>query len=389
MTRFSSLEVAVAASPPKRIDISLAHESRLVKSALVYADRVNLASLATGLHAYYESMRHEDLAKMVLVVRQVLGLLEPESVDDRRFLVPLLAQFDEFLALQPESNLTHSEVARRSELEREIAPRMQVVREQMFDPVVEARSRDLNLAVDEGLLHIVNLGAEAAMAGGQLATEDITTNYLEYVGGCLDPGKNTLPLFDVRSSELAQELTRLGLITPAVVRDAREAAVAAALVGDLPGFHDMPMDAVLTIRDITSDCRTAFRAAVAAASRELPEPPWEPGFARDLDHVYRAYVDPAQRQIAAAFEDRKVTGILKRFAAAPGVLPAAVSVGVTAGFDFIMAAAGALLGTAVINALTRELRYQADSRKSAAENGFFLLYQARSAIEREVSSGRS
>ena len=54
-----------------------------------------------------------------------------------------------------------------------------------------------------------------------------------------------------------------------------------------------------------------------------------------------------------------------------------------------MAAAGALLGTAVINALTRELRYQADSRKSAAENGFFLLYQARSAIEREVSSGRS
>jgi hypothetical protein len=348
----------------------------MVKTALLYADKVTLVSIAAALYTFYDEVIGRSLQVRAVMVRDAIAHAGPTNVVEMEIAVRIKTVVDEYLALQAKLFWTPVEFARNAQLEVQLEKELERIRGNMFDVMTTTKAGELGIAFSEGLLVIADLGAKDAADLGTIGRKSISSRYIGFVDTVLSPESTLLPVMDATSSQLARELVSKRGATSPVVRDAREAAIAAALLGDLPGIGEVPMETLLEIREKTADSRVRFREAIGAASADLEGAPWDSGFEKTLRQVYRQHVEPARLEIQASFDDRKVGNILRRLATAPGVLPAAAMIGASHALDLRVMTATALVGEApaIVSALTAELRHKRMVRKEAEHNGLFMLF---------------
>lgn len=145
------------------------------------------------------------------------------------------------------------------------------------------------------------------------------------------------------------EPNRLALV------NAGEAAVGSGLIARLPAFPEAPMDELLDLRNDLDDPLSRYRRSVAELAQRLRVGPFDAELQADIDHLYRAAVDPALRDLREGFAEHglvreivrhlatDVRGVVSGTVGAVVLLGAASLADLNAWLTFASTAAGATL----------------------------------------------
>src|SRR5699024_9353071 len=107
--------------------------------------------------------------------------------------------------------------------------------------------------------------------------------------------------------------------------DTAEAMLARRLLGDLPAFPHADMADILDVRARLTDARTRFRAAMAAAGRELVDVPAQ-DWTSAVAAFRREHVDEALLNIREELEELRAAPTLLRALREKWAVPAVMSV---------------------------------------------------------------
>jgi hypothetical protein len=374
--------------------LTLADELRLVKAALLYADKVRLASPAAAMVlAASRLMKVEPVARH----RRLLDLAAPLMDPEIRQYVPLLTQrrfrrqFPNYAQLKAILDRSVEDVAG------------------VFGAIGQkAHMPELQTAISAGLLEIDELGLDPVAfltdavlaASGRAPTEGSTAAAIgamvARVGGAVAPGSLTYPMFDDGASRLAAAIEALDGAGRRDVsrRPAAEVGLAGHFVGRMPAFPDATVAEIIDVRRGLQRPLVRFRGALAGIARELEEAPWEPGF-RDLaDSLYRSEVGPALMDLEENTRESGALSLLRHAAlsrapyAAAGANVAIALAGATvipdlAALALAVGAPFAMIAASAAEMIKEQLRLQ----RERGRNRFLFLYEANQGLQRTLPHG--
>lgn len=387
------LTVAIATTPSS--GLSLAHETRLMRESLLYADRIVLYSpVATMLSAVAQLSGADDMTLLELIKQLMAsprysetGSLDPLQVTDAaarvaggRTAVPRSSAEIEAIERMQRLMQTKPRDAKVRMLVRQMREQFEPAREQLAETVEsmlnDAGAGDMAAAVEAGILEVHPLGLDE-----EADTSDMMESWLDQLTSLLTKS-DAFPLLDPESSNLVRAMVREGHISPSALSIQRgtEATTATSLFGYVPAFPDLPVDELLALRSSMRVPMVRFRAAVAEMANKFSADHLDEHLQQELAHEWLVTVEPALEDVREALAE---AGLLRTSASVAGrdvrslVLEAggALAVGFAGWTDLSawIATAGALaLPTAHIGAAS--LLESANRRKQAIKNKFYLLH---------------
>jgi hypothetical protein len=398
-----------AAAPTVHVQVALGDTDlrvagRLVKPALLYADRVTIYSPAASMmSAVTELASIRDPRQQLLVTLEIVKEV-PQLASQLNVPSETLEQLKGFLGVDRRlvrrigamhGNGTQGQI---DELYAQLDGLDSIWRDQMPDAIAKVKealgAEELLLAVRAGAVKVASLvetpnldviadslrRAKGASTG--TAVDDMIVAFTARIVEML-ADQRSFPLFDAQSSGLIRALEREAAVAPSphAMRRGAEVSSAASFMGYLPYFPDLPMDEVLDLRKALGKPLVRFRGALARMSREFEPRPIDDEFEAEVEDAWRTQVAPALVDIREALGEH---GLLSEAASialgdprrllveAGGVLAAAhgdvVSLSglVTAGI-----AAGLPLADVAGRALQQSRAGKRDVRKSA----FYFLHR--------------
>lgn len=349
----------------------LAHDAALVKAALLYADRVTLAStdavMFAGLSGFttpnQKARREAQMATLAALPDREVVVATYEDLNRRR----------RSLSREERGVLMGIEAALKVSGD-QMAETVQAILDQAGMP-------ELQRAMDAGVLgvHLLDLQDVKPEDFGPKAVEGLMKVLTEAVSG----RARTYPMFDDGVGSLVASMLAEGRIAGANPGRGKQAGAAGLLIGQLEAFPEAEMDVVLDVRQKLKPSLTRFRAALAEASAELESPAWQTEeFAREVEDLYHRRVAPALLDLEQAMEELGARPTLRRAASDVENLKAgaAIAVGAVAGMDLAhlphVIFGGVAAVATVASAATREADHRANARREYQSNEFYFLYEA-------------
>jgi hypothetical protein len=360
----------VATMPRNDITGSLAHDAALVKAALLYADRVTLAS------------------PNAIMMAGVAGLTVPDSQNRRDALMSMasvLPGSEDAVAVYEELRCRRKKL---TGIERITLMRMEKALKTSGDEIAEtvtglletAGMPELQRAMEAGVLGIHMLDLDQAKPDE--FSSRVTEGLVKVLAQSVSATARTFPLFDDGAGGLVKSMIAEGLITDARAARSNEVGTAGQLIGQLEAFPDAAMDVVLDVRERLRQPLIRFRAALTRISREIESPAWDAeAFTREVDDLYRQHVAPALADLEDAIHELGALSTLRRVASdskalvssSALLLSAAVGVGL-AHLPHAVFGGGAAASIVAAGASEAERRSQA--RQERESNEFYFLYEA-------------
>lgn len=301
-------------------DVDLAAATRLVKPALLYADRVTIYSPAAAmLKAVVGFAEIDDLAQRIeaiLAVQNGIPDLEAKLGVDAgtlRQVAPLLKNPSLLRIAARASGADMDELNRTlDELNTAWETGFGDALEEIKDTM---GAREMLLAIDAKAVKVADIGTRSPVdvvrssvlaASGNDSDEhdDLAKAFAARVVELMSEDR-TFPLLDAQSSGLIRAFEEaFGLdATPASVQRGREISAAATFMGFLPHFPELPMDEVLDIRRSLASPLARFRGAIARLSREFSSRAIDVSFAAEVADAWRREVAPALADIREALAE--------------------------------------------------------------------------------------
>lgn len=389
-----SLRMVVAANPGS--EISVAPELDLLKSALLYGDKVTVISPVTTMFLRVEGMQRFSALQQIELMRRVAPILmEPEDVPPFQ---EGLEGIDDFLRRSARGGSMGDRLLRAGLLQR-LAPAQRLLSEAVeeiesnagIDQLAWARARGMVQieSVDPGdtmdLLVSCILSAKLAQTGqpnDNSHMDRIVETFVEKLSGHLSSGREYL-IFDEPIANLTEAAIREGLFTPAIGAAGRcaQAMTASGLMGRLPTFPIATVDEVVDIRTELAPSLTKFRSAMMSIAKSFSSAAWESDFEDEVHEAWVESVLPAVEDIEASVRDNNslfslATGITGATNTAyPGL--SIVAAGLLGHVGAAALVGGALAGAApVLQAIRDRDRSAIDIRMQP----FYFLYAADRAL---------
>jgi len=348
----------------------VAHEERLVKVALLYADRVTLVSPRVAMVEDWGRLLEAAAAGRAGEVRELLRALEAGDSG----LLGLLGDGVEGSAL-PEDALAM--------LDRHL---------RTYGSLKELTDHSpswtgLRQAVNGGVLDVARLGhltdygfTPAAVLGEMVGV----------LARSVAPGSGTVPMMDKSSTAVFRAAWTAGVIrsTPA---DTAEVAIATRLVGRLPVVEDSSMDDVLRVRHELAAPLVNFRAAMSQFATQMEFSPVDTDFERDAEALFRRSVVPELQEIEELAAERKLAPRMTHqvLAAQAGTIAkAAVGIGVAIASSLptlTQAAVGAVI--AGVDIASGVYLRGKELERSQVGNKLYFLYEAPHRLQRPPRRG--
>jgi hypothetical protein len=349
-------------------EIDLSHEMSLVKASLLYADRVTLASPKVMLLAGSAAVFAEDSTQRKKAVADAIGPFDEASA------VPALYE-----QLQRTKRLSPQERLNKAHLEmmlRQTGDELSTVLEQTLQ---DAGALELLPAFEAGLVHLDPLGGDSA--DHTELFDNVVAHLQRRLAELVDGSETSYPLFDDEAGGILRAMVAEGEIPDPQFQLANEAGIARSFIAGLDAFPNAGMDVVLDVRERLKTPLVRFRAAVAAASRELDATAVDSGFAREVEDIHKRIVAPALADLADSLEELGVRPTLQRGwpSAATGAMAflAAAAVGAPELTNLAALAGGVSVAAA------RERTYRDQLAREHRKNRFLFLYEA----DRELTRG--
>ena len=384
------------AQNPNDMENTVAEDIRLVRSALLYADKVRLVSATaaalTGLSAFGSQRPiNQMLHFMALMPDDFLAEhMDRDPADARR-------------AMEAMSSITM-----RSRRERRLNSKVRTTDQIISDSVppetgvaVQQHAKklwalyggpELDVALEHGVLEI-----------DQEWFFDTTTNDIDQtkiLEKLRNPDAHLLVDFQIR--KLAEAAVREGHLEMPRTQASRlrKTKTGTTMLTHLPTFEDAPVEKILTARTETQDYLGRYRTTVAQLAEKLHAEPFSSEISSEIDDLWHDSVLPQVLEIQEALAESSLGSALKNSVRnLPAASPKIVGAGLVAS-PFIHLGVSTLtdlvaiiptLATSSILAAGEALRnmqkdfdsaYRAtrDNKQHAKRDGLFYLYSVNQAL---------
>lgn len=296
------LHIVVGAGP--RPEAGIAHEVRLLKAALLYADRVTLCSTRSSM--YMRGLRFRDL-----------------TFDEQLHALPDLIKT---VATPAEASLMRAAIAEYTRLSsagrrtRAEAHKCQHFRDGLIAQFSKLVARTSELATEDGaagLLDALGSGLVQLHPLNPTAPVDVMVDeFIAAMSGAITSG-TSYPLLDDATGRLIDAMVREGMldVTEGARLRGKSAHLAAMLFNRLPLFETVPVDELLDVRRALDGPLTRFRGALLKLSDTLQAAPWDAEFPADAELLITRDIAPAVEDINAAVRENRLATALVRNAA--------------------------------------------------------------------------
>jgi len=346
--------------------LEMTDELALCKAALLYADRVTLASPKAVMFASIASylvaspgQRREALMEMVAGLPDGAG---PAAV---------------WRAMEAKKHKTAPEIIALKQMEKKLETSGREMAAKIEEMLEEAKAGELERAMQAGVLDLDALGAD--QLAEPYSKDGITHAVTELIGEVLSPRSTTYPMFSELTGGLARAMVNEGKIAGAELAPATQAGVAGRFISAIDAFPDAPMDVVLDARGQLLGPLRRFRAGVTRLSRELAATGidvLDPRFERSSADLYREHVAPALQEIEELSREIGLRNALLRTSptVARDVALATMALVMTTGGGVEELAK--LAAPAAADLVGRTALRQRELREKRDKNEFVFLYEA-------------
>lgn len=355
-----------------RTSLDVAHETTLVKAALLYADRVTLASPRVALLASFAS---------------ILAVGEVERADVALQMVQVMPEGRDIAArvrsLRRKKHKTVDERYRLLKMEQQLRATGAELAKKVEELLTGAGVAELAAAMGAGVVDLDALGM-----GEAGAIDNVAHRLGDVLAKVVSPGSTTYPLLDESTNSLVRAMVREGMIPGGPVATTAEPALAASWIGDMEAFPGAPIEAVLDARAALRNPLVRFRAAVLQVSRDLEATPLDEEWQRTAEEAYREHVAPALLELRQLAEEQKVLSLLRHATSADALKKVgAAGLGLFGATTAdVPAIVGAAVGVAAEVGSAMVGRYQELADRSRA-NAFLFLYEADRELARRAPLG--
>lgn len=381
----------VATGPVVGVDgVSVHHDARLVRSAILYADQVELISPGTFTIAALASAAEQGhefvfdlMAGMDDTTLRHLGY--EGDVDELQTTMAWLQQLKAMSRADRRQLLGADADRQVRELVRGLTDNfldgeegMKSVVARMWDA---AGAPDLAIAVDAGLL---TLATDAFDVGADTDTqvEQFAAKLRQLIA---DPASHLL--FDELTADLVAAMVRddEAEMHPLAAVHTRRAATGAGLIAHLPAFPDSPMETVLEARTELGEPLLRYRKGVADLSAKLTSGPLERALAAEVTDLWHDEVQPtladlerdlSHTRLARSAVSNLVTDAKAVLAGVAGVGGLVFGVGSVSELAAWATAGGAAAGGYAVKATADAARQAVESRENARTHDLYYLLAA-------------
>jgi hypothetical protein len=364
----TSLHITIAAGSIEGGSLDLSHETRLVKAALLYADRVTLASPKVMIVASMAGVTVGDLEQRRAAM---LGMLD--VLPDGAAIRPV------YEALRRTKRKTKSQLLVYRQLIERLDKGAGEVVGKIQSLLEDAGAGELDEALKAGVVDLNPLGLNEP--GGSV--DNLILRLADLLAEVVAPSSRTYPMFDDTTGGLLAAMMREGKVPGAQLGYATQAALASRFVGQLDAFPDAPMGAVLEARDLLRAPLIGFRAAMTEMEHDMEATPLDENFERVVQDMYRKRVAPALQELEDIAKQLRMKSLLGRDLLTGGgrrVTEAAVSFAAATVAELPGLVASALGAGADLAASVYRRRLELKERQK--ENRFLFLYEAGKRLRR-------
>lgn len=374
------LELSVVTYPQTHRGNNVSHDVELVRSTLLYADRVELISMHTEIIQMFLQFGFIDEAGIIDLLRAfddetlahfIPGGVTPDFRNQLEFMANLLR-------LPPGFNPDFDETL--AEIRSTMAGFVGDFHEKAAEIFDESGLGELVPAIDAELLVLSPAGLNPESG----SVDDSVDRWVAIVKRLLGDGSKRL-LLDSGVADLVDSMIREGHVqlSPRGRQHADEATVASGLISRLPTFPQAPTDELLDLRDDLKAPLVRYRAAVARMARDINNPRAS-GLAdeQDLDQLWLETVEPALLEIREGFAEHSLVREIARTVGRD--LKSAISIGtgvclgvgieaVSSLSAWASAAGGAVAPAAGI--LASAATSSGEARRELEKHDLFFLYE--------------
>lgn len=396
VTSVQPLHMVLAALPSSGSEaLALTKEMALVRSAVLYADSIDLISPtgsllssvdglqdmdALGMSAYISSLTDDDLhasAGRQLSPEELTGLrglMETSLLSDAEVRERYQEHAEAMFALLAQLRPTLTEGARR-------------MRAGMAPVVASSGLDEFRRAYEEGVVRLTPLG--------ELHESDPEQMMLAFVEALRAAAASSSArlLLDGSVAGLVEELVSSGDVRPSALmrRHAREAAVGTGLISRLPAFPEVPLDELLDLRIDLAEPLSRYRRAASTMGDALELDAFDEESGAEVDDLWRSSVAPTIEELREELGHHSLVREVARSATTDirtiitGLSGPAVVVGLKDVLDldvWTIAAAAILTGGTAAHHLARAAIEHGTVRRNVRRNDLFYLVALNERIAR-------
>jgi hypothetical protein len=383
-------------------DTDLRGATRLVKPALLYADRVTIYSPAASMMNAAVSLgavtdpRHQT--QLLLAMLQEV----PELATRLDLRHEAVSQLNSFLATDPrQMRRLAADRGTRDQIEQlysHLDDIQSVWQNEFPDAIDKATDKlggdELLIAVQAGAVKVADLtgtsATEIVAASVRSATggsagppiDDLVLQFLTRIVEMLNEDR-TFPLLDVGSSGLVRALEAEAALAPSphALRHGAEVKSAASFMGYLPYFPELPMDEILDLRRSLTKPLVRLRRELGRMSREFESRPIDETFEVEVEDAWRGQVAPALADIREALAEHRLLsetasialGDPRRLMAEAGGVLATAHAEVVSLSSLLTA--GLAVGVPLADVAARALHESRQGKRRARQSAFYFLHQ--------------
>ncbi|MEW6404167.1 MAG: hypothetical protein AB1649_20415, partial [Chloroflexota bacterium] len=308
----NNLHITIGAAVNGKLEIT--HELRMLKAALLYADRVKVCSLTSS---------------MLVTILPLLNLSEDQALEAIEQWLPLLGkiEIDQITALiQQYKNLKRKKIRTKHELI--LLGNLKKVLSKFREDIGKVSENLLITAGVEGLLVALQSGlVEFDLLN--VNSPDLINDFFEKIKASMLSG-TTYPLLDDQTGNLVKAALDAGKfeISNAPLVRAKQVGLSAGLFEKLPLLDNATIDEVIDVRKELEKPLIRFRSAIISFSEEIESATWDKDFPFEVDQVFRSKVEPAMLDIHEAFRaNNPIQRLIQSFADKPLLLPGTSALG--------------------------------------------------------------
>lgn len=361
----TNVHIAVATAPEG--GLTLEHDIRLVKAAVLYADRVTLCSPTSSMLLAALSIGHLADEDRLRFVASLAPLLAPDRA------ASFIAVAETFSRLNRARRRTSQELIALAKIKRGLKDTWDALRPSLQSIAEKAGADELVRAVEAGLVELHAF---------HNYDERLIGEFVEFLRATL-ADRQRYPLLDEQIGRLVNSGTAEGMFSPSRpgVARGRHAALAADLLARLPLLERATFDEIVDIRRELEGPLVRFRAAIQTFSESIEAAPWDADFAADAEAVFVREVAPAVAEIAEAMATNLYLTKLVDRAVSSGAAVGAFGVLIANAVDapaILQVAAGA--AASVTGAAWDAYRDWESRREEIERNHMFFYYRAETGL---------
>ena len=306
-----TLHITVGAAPDSGFDLT--HELRLLKAAMLYADKVKLCSLSSSALMLLLSVKNLNDDDLLGLIKQTAQLTGQNTHDVAAFV-------EQYRSLLRKSRRTSEELITLQRMKKMVEKQGRDLRDVAMQTVRKAHGEGIIDALNTGLVELQFF---------DISHEGVVEQYFAAIADSVRSGE-TYPLLDQMTGNLVDAAIREGKLVPlgTSASRAKQVGLSTDLIARLPLFDGASVDEIIGIRKELDKPLVRFRSAIVSFAREIESTPWQQEFPQEAEQIFLEHVTPSVLEIEEACQsNRFVTKLLRQLAESPLTLPGSSALG--------------------------------------------------------------